>query len=161
MKEALIPAPGSQPRELNIFILSHVKCRKRFVVTENCVGQCTVFTAYIYTPRDFVEGYQSRTDIREDRLASSASCQNSVQSSFHLQYSGTTRAEWFCFTLQISTQHRYLSVGLEKCLLPDGNKEKLSDRIRFSRKSFDDTNSINVFATLKIDFTIYLFYSRQ
>lgn len=104
MKEALIPAPGSQPRELNIFILSHVKCRKRFVVTENCVGQCTVFTAYIYTPRDFVEGYQSRTDIRENKLASSASCQNSVQSSFHLQYSGTTRAEWFCFTLQISTQ---------------------------------------------------------
>lgn len=58
-------------------------------------------------------------------------------------------------------KHRYLWVGLEKCLLPDGNKEKLSDRIRFSRKSFDDTNSINVFATLKIDFTIYLFYSRQ
>ena len=44
-----------------------------------------------------------------------------------------------------------------KCLLPDDNKENLSNRIRFSRKSFDDTNSINVFATLKIDFTIYYF----
>lgn len=52
-------------------------------------------------------------------------------------------------------KHLYLWLGLEKCLLPDGNKEKLSDRIHFSRKSFDDTNSINVFATLKIDFTIY------
>ena len=34
--------------------------------------QCAIFTASIYTPRDFVEGYQSWTDIRENKFASSA-----------------------------------------------------------------------------------------
>ena len=58
-------------------------------------------------------------------------------------------------------KHRYLWVGPKNvfCLM---TIRKNSVTVFVSRGNvFDDTNSINVFATLKIDFTIYLFYSRQ